>query len=99
MDLDVLRKRVLSGISEEQFDQEYFYLTVPQYKLKSMLEYRCDKNILHGKNCFKCTYNLHPNRKTGTECGILNYIFAGKVSGSLFINYPQKSICEFCKVK
>ena len=53
MDLESLHNRVLSGITEEQFNQEYFYLTIPQYKLKNILEYRCDKNILNGKNCFK----------------------------------------------
>lgn len=99
MDLELLRNRILSGITKEQFEQEFFYFEVPMYRLKHHLEYSCDKNLLKGKNCFKCIYNLYPDRKIGTECGILKYVFAGKVGGSLFINQPQKSVCAFCKTK
>lgn len=99
MDLESLHDRVLSGITEEQFNQEYFYLTIPQCKLKNILEYRCDKNILNGKNCFKCAYNMYPNRKTGTICNILHCAFHNKVEGNIFINHPQKSVCAFCKTR
>ena len=99
MELELLRYRLLSGITEQCFNQENFSLAVPPYRLRHYLEYRCNKDILIGKNCFKCAYNPHPNRKTGTICGILNYMFPGKIVGDIFINHPQKSVCAFCKTR
>lgn len=99
MDLDVLHSRLFMGISVERIQEEYFYLSVPQYRLKHHLEFKCDKDILHGQNCFKCCYNLHPDRKVGTKCGIVNHVFAGRSDAELFINYPQKSVCAFCKIR
>lgn len=99
MELEILRQRILSGVNAGYLEKEYFYKCISDFELKHALDFRCNKNIINGQNCFNCAYNMHPNRIIGTTCGILNYVFADHADGCLFINHPQKSVCAFCKTR
>ena len=99
MDLEILRARLFAGVPSVRAKQEYFCLNVTQYRLRQLMEFRCDKNIINEKNCFKCCYNLYPDRQVGTTCGIVKYLCSGHSDVALFVNYPQKSFCTFFKMR